>query len=76
MHWLLFTKGISMRNPPKPLLPALFSLLCLLSVSAADLKTYSDVYVKKYAEYETDLTARLDALTANYGQAPGTAHDA
>ncbi len=43
-------KGMSMRNPIRPLLSCLFSLLCLLPVLSSDLKTYKEVYQKNSAE--------------------------
>ncbi len=64
-----------MRNPIKPMLFCVFSILCLLPVFAADLKTYKDVYQKnseeilkasqpKFTDLQKQYQISLDALKA------------
>lgn len=55
-----------MRNPAKPLLSCLVSLLCLMSVSAADLKTYSDVYQKNSEEIRQGYQPKFDGIQLQY----------
>jgi len=73
MLQVLRMKGMTMRNPIRPLLSFVFSLLCLLPVLSADLKTYKDVYQKnteeilqscqpKFADLQQQYQKSLEAL--------------
>ena len=55
-----------MRNPVKPMLICLLSLLSLLPVLAADLKTYSDVYQKNAEEIRQTFQPKFDDLQKQY----------
>ena len=56
---------MSMRNPFKPILSCLFSLLFLPAL-AADLKTYSDVYQKNSDEIRQSFQPKFDDLQKQY----------
>jgi formylglycine-generating enzyme required for sulfatase activity len=58
-----------MRNPIKPLRLGLFSLLCLSSVWAADLKTYKEVYQKNSEEILQSFQSKFTDLQQQYQKA-------
>ena len=58
-----------MRNPDTPLLSVLFSLLCLLPVWAADLKTCSEAYQKNSEAIRQRYKPQFDGLQQKYQQA-------
>ena len=55
-----------MRNMFKTRLACYFSLLCLLSAGAADLKTYKDVYEKEAKEILQSFQPKFDGLQQQY----------
>ena len=55
-----------MRNPAKPMLICLFSLLSLQPVLAGDLKTLSDVYQKSAEDIRQSFQPKFDDLQTKY----------
>ena len=55
-----------MRKPIMTMLPCLLSLLCLMPVLAADLKTYSDLYQKNSEEIRKAFQPQFDNLQKQY----------
>jgi len=68
MFHVLCMKGMSMRNPIRPLLSCLFSLLCLLPVLSADLNACKEDYQKSAAEIRQSSKTDFDTLQQQYGK--------